>query len=129
MRQILAEIGFKLLHAIDQRQDHITGALQPEMRRSQLDHLGVELFTQVQLHDGGGLVRDHVAPVFQHPAQRHDRGHDDERFNQRFGRFAPENLRQQPAQERQPRHPDGGGQQPHENRPEYPAPDPLRENP
>ena len=89
MGQVLAEIGLQLLDPVDHGEDDAAGALEGEVGGSQLDHLVIEALAEVELHQGGGAMGDHVAPIVENAAQKHDPGHPGEGHGQGLQGLAP----------------------------------------
>ena len=74
LRQVLAEEGLQLLHAVDHRQHHAAGALAGEPGRAEGDDAVEQAGTQIGLHTGGGGVGDDGAGVVQPRPQQDRRG-------------------------------------------------------
>ena len=73
LRQVLAEEGLKLLHAVDHRQHHAAGALRAEPGGAEGDDLVEQAAARRFLHARGGAVGDHGAVVVE-PGAQQDRG-------------------------------------------------------
>ena len=125
----MTEIGLKLLDPIDHGNDDRTGALMAEIGRPQRDHFLIQQTANVKLDDGGGFMRDHVAPIFKPAAQHHDGRDQRKRQDQLIERRAAPDLSQKPAQKRQPPDTDRRGQQPHQHSPGNAKAHPLCELP
>ncbi len=125
LRQVLAEINLQLLDPVDHRQNGVAGTLQPEMRRAQLRDLVEDHRAQMHLHPGGGVVRHHGTQILEPAARHHDGGDAGEGQDQRVERNALEDLRDQPAEEGQPRDAEQHRQNADGDRAEDPRPHPL----
>ena len=129
LRQILAEIGLQLLDPVDQGEQHVARALRAELAGADGGDAVVEARADLQLHQGGGAVRLHGAPVFEHAARDHRGGHGDDGQDQIVEAVAPENPPQKPAEQRQPRDPDRGRKQAEQRRARDAQPQALGELP
>ena len=104
LRQVLAEIGFELLHPVDQRKRQRAGAPPRGVGRAERGDAVEQVAAQPLLDDGRRPVRRHRAPVLEGAAQDHDGG-DGRRRRREFGqRLAREHPPDQPAEQRQPGH-------------------------
>ena len=106
--QILAEVGFELLDPIDDREHHIAGPLQTEVRGPERDYLVVQQRAEMELHHRRGVVGVHGAGVFQEPTQHHDSRHADERPGELGKGGARKDGTEKPTEERQAAHPGCG---------------------
>ena len=77
LRDVLAEEGLQLLHAIDDRQHHATGMLRAEPCGAKRHDLVVEPPTQRFLDTRRRAVRDHDAQIVEPGPQQdgHERAH------------------------------------------------------
>ena len=117
LRQVLAEIGLQLLDPVDQGEQCIARALRAELAGAEGCDLVEEPRADLQLHQGGGVVRRHGAPVFEHAARQHRHRHGHDRQDQVVEAVALEDPPQQPAEQREPRDPTAA-----ESRPSTTAP-------
>ena len=116
LRQVLAEVGLQLFHAVDHAEQHFARALPPELAWAECGDLIEEARTDLELHRGGGAVRLHGAPVFEPAARQHRRRHGDDGEDQVVETLALEDPPQQPAEQGEPCDPDGGRQQADQDR-------------
>ena len=115
LRQVLAEIGFKLFDALDHGEHHVARALAPEMGRAQRDHLVIDRLAQIDLDQSRGVVSQSGAQIFEQPARQHDNGHQRGGLDQCIQRRALDHERQQPAKQAQARDANRGGQHAHQH--------------
>ena len=129
LRQVLAEIGLQLLDPVDQGEQRIARALRAELAGAEGGDLVEEPRADLQLHQGGGVVRCHGAPVFEHAARQHRHRHRHDRQDQVVKAGALKHPPQQPAEQREPRDPDRGREQAEQHRARDAQPQALGELP
>ena len=129
LRQVLAEVGLKLLDAVDEREQRIAGSLGAELAGAECRDPVEEPRTDLELHHGRSAVRLHGAPVFEHAARHHRRRHGDDGQHQVAEAFALEDAPQQPAEQGEARDADRGGQQAEQHRARDAQPQALGELP
>ena len=129
LRQVLAEVGLQLLDAVDHAEQHFARALAAELAGAQGRDLVEEPRTDLVLHEGGGVVRRHGAPVLEHAARQHGGGHGDDGQDQVAEALALKDPPQQPAEQREPRDPDRRREQAEHNRARDAQPQALGELP
>ena len=129
LRQILPEIGFELLDAIDERERERARTLPPGIGRPERRDTVEQLAAQALLDERRGLVRDDGPPVLAGAARRHDDGDSDYGPDQLGRRVAGEDAADRPAEQRQPRHAERRRQQPDRHRQEDAPADALGEAP
>lgn len=129
LRQVLAEVGFQLLHAVNERRGQRARALPADGARPQSSDAVVDRPAQALLHPSGSFMRQHDPPVLEGAAEQHDKG--DEGNGQRQGGqlAAGEDLTDQPAQQAEPRHAETHGQQADQHRPKQAQSQALGEGP
>ena len=107
LRKILTEVHLELLHALPEGEHHVAGARAREVGRTERRHLSVERLSQMLLHAGGSVMRDHRAAIIERAAQdeggrrQHDGG------GERPERFTGQHATQEPAEKGEPS--DAGG--------------------
>ena len=129
LRQVLAEIHFQLLHALDQRQHDLATAMPREVRGPERDHLRVEHPTQPLLHARSRPMGDHRAHVLERAAREERAGGERERGPDLRQRPRHQNEREHPSEQRQPRDAGADGGQAEEDGAGDPAADSRRERP
>ena len=129
LRQVFAEVRLELLDPVHHREQHVAGALQPEVGGAERDHLRVEPLAQHELHPRRGAVGDHGAGVLDESAQHHHHRHEHEGQDQIGEGIPREHPREQPAQQREPPDPDQGRKHPHRRGGGDPQAHPARERP
>ena len=111
LRQVLAEVGLELLDALHDADRDIAGALAVEVRRAERHDAIEEPLAQAELDLHRGAVGQLFLGIEKARTRERDhRGGDDQR-RERAERFALEDARGHPAQQGQPGHACGDGEQ------------------
>ena len=74
---VLAEEGLQPLHALNQSQNNIPGALLVEVPRPELQGMLVKILAESYFDDAGRVVADRVLPVVEDAADHDERADGD----------------------------------------------------
>ena len=99
---VLAEIDFELLDALDHRQDHIARSRPGEVRGAERRDPVIQRLPEPRLHARRRVVGDHVSVVVEHAPQHDGGGGERGRQQQGAQRLARDHAGEQPAEEDEP---------------------------
>jgi hypothetical protein len=111
LRQVLTEVHLELLDPLDHREHDVARPRAAEVRGTEHGDMRVERAAQRRLHERGGVMREHRAPVLERAARDRHRGHERDRQRERRNARPRQHLREQPAEQREPRDAGGDGDQ------------------